>query len=36
MRLTIVGDHRVLYGADAAQLLNAIRATLEQPLSLAL
>jgi pyruvate dehydrogenase E2 component (dihydrolipoyllysine-residue acetyltransferase) len=28
-------DHRIIYGADAAQFLNAVRAHLEQPLRLA-
>ena len=36
MTLTLVADHRILYGADAAQLLARIRALLEQPLALAL
>jgi pyruvate dehydrogenase E2 component (dihydrolipoamide acetyltransferase) len=36
MRLTLVCDHRILYGADAAEFLGAIRRRLEQPLSLAL
>jgi pyruvate dehydrogenase E2 component (dihydrolipoamide acetyltransferase) len=36
IRLTLVGDHRLLYGADAAQFLATIRSTLEQPLMLAL
>ena len=34
--LTLVCDHRILYGADAAQFLARIRALLEQPLRLAL
>jgi pyruvate dehydrogenase E2 component (dihydrolipoamide acetyltransferase) len=34
MWLSIVCDHRILYGADAAQLLARIRALLEQPLAL--
>jgi len=33
---TLVCDHRILYGADAAEFLARIRALLEQPLSLAL
>ena len=36
MRLTIACDHRILYGADAAEFLDAIRSVLEHPLSLAL
>jgi pyruvate dehydrogenase E2 component (dihydrolipoamide acetyltransferase) len=36
MTLTLVSDHRILYGADAAQLLARIRALLEAPLALAL
>ncbi|HET6447837.1 MAG TPA: dihydrolipoamide acetyltransferase family protein [Conexibacter sp.] len=36
MTLTLVADHRILYGADAAQLLARIRALLEAPLALAL
>ena len=36
MRMTIVSDHRILYGADAAQFLSKIRELLEQPLTLAL
>jgi pyruvate dehydrogenase E2 component (dihydrolipoamide acetyltransferase) len=36
MRLTLVCDHRILYGADAAQFLGRIRERLEQPLALAL
>jgi pyruvate dehydrogenase E2 component (dihydrolipoamide acetyltransferase) len=36
MRLTLVCDHRILYGADAAEFLGAIRRRLEAPLSLAL
>ena len=36
MTLTLVCDHRILYGADAAQLLARIRALLESPLGLAL
>ena len=34
MTLTLTCDHRILYGADAAQLLAAIRGLLEQPLRL--
>jgi pyruvate dehydrogenase E2 component (dihydrolipoamide acetyltransferase) len=33
--LTLSCDHRILYGAEAAQFLAAIRTTLEQPLLLA-
>ncbi len=36
MTLTLVADHRILYGADAAQVLARIRALLESPLGLAL
>jgi len=36
MTLTLVADHRILYGADAAQLLARIRTLLESPLGLAL
>jgi pyruvate dehydrogenase E2 component (dihydrolipoamide acetyltransferase) len=36
MTLTLSCDHRILYGADAAQFLSAIRELLEQPLRLAL
>jgi pyruvate dehydrogenase E2 component (dihydrolipoamide acetyltransferase) len=36
MRLTLVCDHRILYGADAAQFLSRIRERLEQPLLLVL
>jgi pyruvate dehydrogenase E2 component (dihydrolipoamide acetyltransferase) len=36
MRLTLVSDHRILYGADAAAFLAQVRELLEQPLSLAL
>jgi pyruvate dehydrogenase E2 component (dihydrolipoamide acetyltransferase) len=35
MTLTLTCDHRICYGADAAQFLSAIRALLEQPLVLA-
>ncbi|MBA3422313.1 MAG: 2-oxo acid dehydrogenase subunit E2, partial [Thermoleophilaceae bacterium] len=34
--LSLVSDHRILYGADAAQFLARVREALEQPLSLAL
>jgi pyruvate dehydrogenase E2 component (dihydrolipoamide acetyltransferase) len=36
LTLTLSCDHRILYGADAAQFLAAIRAALESPASLAL
>jgi pyruvate dehydrogenase E2 component (dihydrolipoamide acetyltransferase) len=36
MTLTLTCDHRILYGADAARFLSAIRELLEQPLRLAL
>ena len=36
MTLALVSDHRILYGADAAQVLARIRALLESPLALAL
>jgi pyruvate dehydrogenase E2 component (dihydrolipoamide acetyltransferase) len=36
MTLTLVADHRILYGADAAQVLARVRALLEAPLGLAL
>jgi pyruvate dehydrogenase E2 component (dihydrolipoamide acetyltransferase) len=36
MRLTMVSDHRILYGADAAEFLARVRELLEQPLQLAL
>jgi len=36
MSLTLVCDHRILYGADGAQVLARIRALLESPLALAL
>jgi pyruvate dehydrogenase E2 component (dihydrolipoamide acetyltransferase) len=36
MDLTLVCDHRILYGADAAEFLGRIRELLEQPLKLAL
>ena len=36
MTLTLTCDHRILYGADAAQLLSSIRELLEQPLRLVL
>jgi pyruvate dehydrogenase E2 component (dihydrolipoamide acetyltransferase) len=36
LTLTLVCDHRILYGADAAEFLARIKALLEQPISLAL
>ncbi len=36
MTLTLVCDHRILYGAQAAEFLARIRALLEQPIALAL
>ena len=36
MTLTLVCDHRILYGADAAEFLGRIRERLEHPLSLVL
>ena len=36
MTLTLVCDHRILYGADAAEFLARIRERLENPLWLAL
>ena len=36
MKLTLACDHRILYGADAAQFLARIREQLEEPLLLAL
>jgi pyruvate dehydrogenase E2 component (dihydrolipoamide acetyltransferase) len=36
MSLTLICDHRILYGADGAQFLARVRELLEQPLSLAL
>jgi pyruvate dehydrogenase E2 component (dihydrolipoamide acetyltransferase) len=36
LTLTLSCDHRILYGAEAAQFLSAIRELLEQPLRLAL
>jgi pyruvate dehydrogenase E2 component (dihydrolipoamide acetyltransferase) len=36
MTLTLTCDHRILYGADAAQFLATIRELLQQPLKLAL
>jgi pyruvate dehydrogenase E2 component (dihydrolipoamide acetyltransferase) len=36
MPATLACDHRILYGADAAQFLARIRALLEQPVALLL
>jgi pyruvate dehydrogenase E2 component (dihydrolipoamide acetyltransferase) len=36
MSLTLACDHRILYGAPAAEVLGRVRTLLEQPLSLAL
>jgi pyruvate dehydrogenase E2 component (dihydrolipoamide acetyltransferase) len=36
LTLTLSCDHRILYGADAAEFLSRIRERLEQPLLLAL
>ena len=36
MTLTLSCDHRILYGAEAAEFLGAIRDLLESPLKLAL
>jgi pyruvate dehydrogenase E2 component (dihydrolipoamide acetyltransferase) len=36
MELTLSCDHRILYGADAAEFLGAVRANLETPLRLVL
>lgn len=36
MTLTLVCDHRILYGADGAEFLARVRELLEQPLALAL
>jgi pyruvate dehydrogenase E2 component (dihydrolipoamide acetyltransferase) len=36
MAVSLVCDHRILYGADAAEFLGRIRALLEEPLALAL
>jgi pyruvate dehydrogenase E2 component (dihydrolipoamide acetyltransferase) len=34
--VTLVSDHRILYGADGAEFLARVRELLEQPLALAL
>jgi pyruvate dehydrogenase E2 component (dihydrolipoamide acetyltransferase) len=36
MHVTLACDHRILYGADAAQFLGRVRALLETPLALTL
>ena len=36
MRLTLSCDHRILYGADAAEFLARIRELLEKPVGLLL
>ena len=36
MGVTLICDHRILYGADAAEFLARIKALLEQPIALAL
>ena len=36
MTLTLSCDHRILYGADAARFLAAVKDLLEQPLRLML
>ncbi len=36
MAVTLVSDHRILYGADAAQFLSRVRDLLERPAALAL
>ena len=36
MTLTLVCDHRILYGADGAHFLARVRELLEQPVALAL
>jgi pyruvate dehydrogenase E2 component (dihydrolipoamide acetyltransferase) len=36
MNVTLVCDHRILYGADGAEFLARVRELLEQPLALAL
>jgi pyruvate dehydrogenase E2 component (dihydrolipoamide acetyltransferase) len=34
MRMTISADHRVVYGAEAAQFLQIVKRRLENPYSL--
>ena len=36
MEISLSCDHRILYGADAAQFLARIRELLEEPLALVL
>jgi pyruvate dehydrogenase E2 component (dihydrolipoamide acetyltransferase) len=36
MSVTLACDHRILYGADAAEFLARVRARLEAPMALAL
>jgi pyruvate dehydrogenase E2 component (dihydrolipoamide acetyltransferase) len=36
IRLSLISDHRILYGAEAAEFLARVRLLLEQPLGLAL
>ncbi|MDQ6914775.1 MAG: 2-oxo acid dehydrogenase subunit E2 [Actinomycetota bacterium] len=36
MSVTLACDHRILYGADAAEFLARVRALLEAPMALAL
>src|SRR3954447_16787899 len=36
IRVNLISDHRILYGADGAQFLARVRELLEQPLALAL
>jgi pyruvate dehydrogenase E2 component (dihydrolipoamide acetyltransferase) len=36
IRLSMISDHRILYGAEAAEFLARVRQLLEQPLALAL
>jgi pyruvate dehydrogenase E2 component (dihydrolipoamide acetyltransferase) len=36
MSVSLICDHRILYGADGAEFLARVRQLLEQPLSLAL
>jgi pyruvate dehydrogenase E2 component (dihydrolipoamide acetyltransferase) len=36
MGVTLAVDHRILYGADAAEFLGRVRTLLEHPVGLAL
>ena len=36
MEITLSCDHRILYGAEGAELLAAVKGLLEEPLGLAL